>query len=58
MNENLRYLKLSEVATVARTSVSTVRHWLWTGRLKSIKPGRLRLISEADLFAFLEGGAQ
>jgi excisionase family DNA binding protein len=47
-------LTLEEAASAARTSPSTVRHWLAIGRLASVKPGRRRLIRRADLARLLE----
>jgi len=47
------YLLIDEMATLARTSVGTVRAWLRTGRLPSVKPGRHRLVRKADLEAFM-----
>lgn len=46
-------LTLEEAASAARTSASTVRHWLAIGRLASVKPGRRRLIRRADLARLL-----
>jgi len=50
-------LQLEEVAKLARVSVSTVRHWIKTGRLPSLRPGR-RLVRRADFDRFLVSGAQ
>ena len=50
-----RYLLLSEAAEIARTSVSTVRHWIATGKLRKHRPGRRVLIALEDLEAFLRG---
>jgi excisionase family DNA binding protein len=36
---------LEEVADEARVSLSTVHHWLRTGRLKSTRPGKRRLVA-------------
>ncbi len=47
------YLLVEEVAEHGRTSVATVRKWLSTGKLKSSRPGRRRLVRRADLEAFL-----
>jgi excisionase family DNA binding protein len=47
------YLLLSEVAQIARTSVDSVRGWVRSGRLRSVKPGRRRLIRREDLEQFL-----
>lgn len=47
------YLLLEEVAEETRSPVSTVRHWIATKRLASVRPGRRRLVHRADLAAFL-----
>jgi excisionase family DNA binding protein len=47
------YLLLSEIAEETRTPLSTVRHWIATGKLPSVRPGRRRLVRRADLDAFL-----
>lgn len=47
------YLLLSEVAEIARTSIDSVRGWLRSGRLPSVKPGRRRLVRRAELERFL-----
>ncbi|RYZ03092.1 MAG: helix-turn-helix domain-containing protein [Myxococcales bacterium] len=44
---------LEEVAEETRTALSTVRHWIATGRLPSTRPGRRRLVRRADLERFL-----
>jgi excisionase family DNA binding protein len=46
-------LNVIEGAAFAGVSVSTFRHWLYTGRLRSVRPGRRRLIRRADLESFL-----
>jgi excisionase family DNA binding protein len=56
MNEHNRYMLLSEVAAEARVSLSSVRHWLRTGKLPSVRPGRRRLIRRADFEEFLAAG--
>jgi excisionase family DNA binding protein len=53
MNERDRYMLLSEVASEARVSLSSVRHWLRTGKLQSVRPGRRRLIRRTDFEQFL-----
>lgn len=52
-----RFLLIDEAAAIARTSPNTIRYWLQIGRLRSTKPGRRRLIAEADLLALLGVGA-
>jgi excisionase family DNA binding protein len=51
-------LFLPEVARAARVSVSTVRHWVLTRKLPSVRPGRRRMVRRADLEAFLAQGAR
>jgi excisionase family DNA binding protein len=46
-------LHLAEAAAEARVSISTMRHWLATGRLQSVRPGRRRMVRRVDLDAFL-----
>jgi excisionase family DNA binding protein len=46
-------LLLEEVAQEARATISTVRHWVSTGKLASVRPGRRRLVRRSDLEAFL-----
>jgi excisionase family DNA binding protein len=46
-------LLIEEVADACRASVGTVRHWIRTNRLPSIRPGRRRLVRRADLERFL-----
>lgn len=50
-----RLLLIEEVAMICRASPSTVRFWIKTGKLRSIRPGRRRLIPEADLQRLLSG---
>jgi excisionase family DNA binding protein len=47
------YLLLEEIAEIARAPVDTVRAWIRSGRLPSVKPGRRRLVRRADLEHFL-----
>jgi excisionase family DNA binding protein len=48
-------LLIDEAAVIARVSPATIRYWIATKRLKSVRPGRRRMIREDDLLAFLEG---
>ncbi len=50
-------LLINEVAAICRAPISTVRHWLATGKLRSVKPGRHRLVRRTDLEAFLASAA-
>jgi excisionase family DNA binding protein len=47
------YLLLDEIAAIARASVDTVRRWIRSGQLPSVKPGRRRLVRRGDLERFL-----
>jgi excisionase family DNA binding protein len=42
-------LSLDEASEFIRTPKSTIRFWIWQGRLESYKPGRHLLVKEADL---------
>jgi excisionase family DNA binding protein len=53
-----RLLTIPEVASVARAPITSVRGWLATGRLQSVRPGRRRLIPRDALERFLAGDAQ
>jgi len=59
MPENRReFLLLDEVARECRASVASVRYWIASGRLRSVRPGRRRLVSREDLERFIAKGAQ
>ena len=49
------FLLLTECADYARVAVSTVRHWITTGKLPSVRPGRRRMVRREDLDAYLAG---
>ena len=52
------WMLLREVQELTRAaSISTVRHWIATGRLPSVKPGRRRLVRRSDVERFLMSGA-
>ena len=50
-------LLVGEVAHECRASVSTVRFWIRTGKLRSLRPGRRRLVRRGDLELFLQSTA-
>jgi len=52
------FLYIEEVARECRTGVSSVRAWISSGRLRSIRPGRRLLVAQHDLDAFLASTAQ
>lgn len=46
-------LTLEEAAAIARAPIGSVRHWIATKRLPSVRPGRRRLVRRADLARLL-----
>lgn len=50
-----RFMLIAEVAREARVSISSVRHWLRTGKLTSIRPARRRLIARDEFERFMRG---
>lgn len=52
------YMTLKRVAEELGASVHTVRHWVKTGALPSVRPGRLRLVERGQLRAFLARNAR
>ena len=52
------FLYLDEVARECRTSVSTVRHWIAVGRLRSVRPGRRLLVTREDLDSFIDASTR
>lgn len=54
MGEDEGFMLIDEVAALCRASPETVRFWIKTGRLRSVRPGRRRLIARAELRRFLE----
>jgi excisionase family DNA binding protein len=47
------YLLLDEVARECRAPIASVRYWIASGRLRSVRPGRRRLVSREELDRFL-----
>jgi len=57
---NPQLLLVPEVAALARVSIGTVRYWIATGRLPSLRPGRrvmVRLTALQQFLANAERGA-
>jgi excisionase family DNA binding protein len=52
------FLVLSEVAEYTRAPISSVRHWIATRKLVSVRIGRRRLVRLSDLEAFVASTAQ
>jgi excisionase family DNA binding protein len=46
-------LLIPEVADLARVSIATVRYWIASGRLPSLRPGRRVMVRVAALQKFL-----
>ena len=46
-------LYLHEVAELTRVPLSSVRRWIATGKLRSLRPGRRRVVRADDLEAML-----
>ncbi len=57
MLDKRRFLTIEELAAEARVSPSSVRHWLRVGKLKSVRPGRRRLIERAEWERWLRAEA-
>ena len=53
LNPNERPLYLEEVAEMLRCPLSSLRMWVASGRLATIKPGQRRMVCPKDLEAFL-----
>ena len=49
----MKLLLLEEVAREARVSTETVRYWIRTRKLASVRPGRRRLVRRDTLDRFL-----
>lgn len=49
-----KYLTSVEVAEVLRISAYTVREWIRDGKLRASKIGKAYLVSDVDLFKFVE----
>ena len=52
------FIKLPAIAAYFGVPVSTVRQWVRSGRLPSIKPGKHRLVRKCDFEAFRSRNAR
>jgi len=52
------YLTIEEVAQETRSPLSTVRHWIAVGKLKSARPGKRVIVRRDWLDAFLEAATR
>lgn len=48
------YLTFAEAGALIHHEAETIRHWVWEGRLKGYKPGRVVLVKEAELLALVD----
>jgi excisionase family DNA binding protein len=48
-----RLYTLREVAMLCRASLATVRYWVHTRRLESVRPGKQRLVTAEALSRFV-----
>ena len=53
MTNNSEFVFVEEIAHMCRVPASSVRYWLCTGKLASIRPGKRRLVRRDDLIRFL-----
>ena len=54
MKERAQYLRASDIARLTDTSIRTVRRWIASGLLPSVKVGGSRLVATADLESLLD----
>jgi excisionase family DNA binding protein len=52
------YLTLKEVAEELGASLHSVRFWVKSGTLPSVRPGRLRIVERSALRAFMQRNAR
>jgi len=48
------FLSLAQAGALLGVSPETVRFWIWKGKLKATKPGRLVLVRRKDLDAMVD----
>jgi excisionase family DNA binding protein len=48
------FYTLQEVAQLCRVSLATVRYWVHTSRIESVRPARHRLVPQPALARFME----
>lgn len=53
MGDSVEFVFVEEIAQMCRVPASSVRYWLSTGKLASIRPGKRRLVRRDDLMRFL-----
>jgi excisionase family DNA binding protein len=53
-----KFFTIAEVAEIARAPRNTVRYWVYSGRLRSRRVGRRRLVTEDELRIFMQVDAR
>ena len=53
MTSGTEFVFVEEIAGLCRVAPSSVRHWLSTGKLASVRPGKRRLVRRDELERFL-----
>jgi excisionase family DNA binding protein len=53
-NPSHRFLTLAEVSQELRVPVSSIRKWIYAGKLKTVKPGKLLMVSRLELERFIQ----
>lgn len=57
MNEHRELMLVEDVAREARAPVGTVRFWIATGKIRSIRLGRRRVVDRVDFERFVADAA-
>ena len=58
MSDQSPFLTIVEAAALARAPVSSVRGWIYSGRLRASRPGRRVLVRRDRLLAFLDNAQE
>ena len=58
MTSDTEFLYVDEIAELYRVPRSSVRYWISTGKLASIRPGKRRLVRREDLDRFVRESAR
>jgi excisionase family DNA binding protein len=53
MKDGAQYLRTRDIARLTGTSIRTVRRWLASGLLRSVRVGGARLVAKTDLESLL-----
>jgi len=58
MSDQSPFLTILEAAAIARAPVSSVRAWIYSGKLRASRPGRRVLVRRDRLIAFLDNAPE